>query len=174
MRWARGRRRFISTPQGQRPKRFISTPQGSSADSAPQEQHPSRAVPHKASALQGQGPKRAAPHKGSAPRGHRPTRVAPHKGSTPQGQRPTRTAPHEGSTPQRQPVPFFFQGFLRPISGFHEIENDAFHGHFTGYFLNFTTWCSSKQSSSRTLESRPDTGLRPTRAVLLCLIIACL
>ena len=28
--------------------------------------------------------------------------------------------------------PFFFHGFLRPISRAREIENDAFHGHFTG------------------------------------------
>ena len=31
--------------------------------------------------------------------------------------------------------PFFFHGFLRPISGAREIENDAFHsihGHFKG------------------------------------------
>ena len=30
------------------------------------------------------------------------------------------------------PGPFFFHGFLRPISRAREIENDAFHGHFTG------------------------------------------
>ena len=66
--------------------------------------------------------------------------------------------------------PFFFHGFLRPISRAREIENDAFHGHFTGYFLNFTTFSRGfhlnkhKQSSSRTLESQAlsDTGLRPT------------
>ena len=28
--------------------------------------------------------------------------------------------------------PFFFHGFLRAISRAREIENDAFHGHFTG------------------------------------------
>ena len=28
--------------------------------------------------------------------------------------------------------PFFFHGFLRPISRAREIENDEFHGHFTG------------------------------------------
>ena len=28
--------------------------------------------------------------------------------------------------------PFFFHGFLRPISRAREIENDAFHGYFTG------------------------------------------
>ena len=28
--------------------------------------------------------------------------------------------------------PFFFHGFSRPISRAREIENDAFHGHFTG------------------------------------------
>ena len=28
--------------------------------------------------------------------------------------------------------PFFFHGFLRSISRAREIENDAFHGHFTG------------------------------------------
>ena len=45
------------------------------------------------------------------------------------------------------PGPFFFHGFLRLISRAREIENDAFHGliiqfhgHFTGYFLNFTTF----------------------------------
>ena len=45
-----------------------------------------------------------------------------------------------------------------------------FHGHFTGYFLNFTTFSRGfhrnkhKQGSSRTLESQAlsDTGLRPT------------
>ena len=31
-----------------------------------------------------------------------------------------------------QPGPFFFHGFLRLISRAREIENDAFHGHFTG------------------------------------------
>ena len=31
-----------------------------------------------------------------------------------------------------EPGPFFFHGFLRPISRAREIENDAFHGHFTG------------------------------------------
>ena len=33
---------------------------------------------------------------------------------------------------ERAPGPFFFHGFLRPISRAREIENDAFHGHFTG------------------------------------------
>ena len=28
--------------------------------------------------------------------------------------------------------PFFFHGFLSPISRAREIENDEFHGHFTG------------------------------------------
>ena len=38
-----------------------------------------------------------------------------------------------------KPGPFFFHGFLRPVSRAREIENDAFHGliiqfhgHFTG------------------------------------------
>ena len=31
----------------------------------------------------------------------------------------------------RPPGPFFFHGFLRPVSRAREIENDAFHGHFT-------------------------------------------
>ena len=76
-----------------------------------------------------------------------------------------------------KPGPFFFHGFLRPVSRAREIENDAFHGlfiqfhgHFTGYFLNFTTFSRGfhrnkhKQSSPRTLESQAlsDTGLRPT------------
>ena len=34
--------------------------------------------------------------------------------------------------PQCNTGPFFFHGFLRPISRAREIENDAFHGHFTG------------------------------------------
>ena len=31
-----------------------------------------------------------------------------------------------------QAGPFFFHGFLTPISRAREIENDEFHGHFTG------------------------------------------
>ena len=31
-----------------------------------------------------------------------------------------------------QAGPFFFHGFLRQISRAREIENDEFHGHFTG------------------------------------------
>ena len=98
----------------------------------------------------------------------------------------------------RESRALLFHGFL--ISRAREIENDAFHGHFTGisrafhglilkfhghftgYFLNFKTFSrcfhrnKHKQSSSRTLESRTSSdtgmhaGLRPTRAVLLGLI----
>ena len=37
-----------------------------------------------------------------------------------------------GGVKKLNPGPFFFHGFLRPISRAREIENDAFHGHFTG------------------------------------------
>ena len=75
-----------------------------------------------------------------------------------------------------KPGPFFFHGFLRPVSRAREIENDAFHGlfiqfhgHFTGYFLNFTTFSYSGKPGL--VRHWPETYY--TRAVLLGLIIDC-
>ena len=78
----------------------------------------------------------------------------------------------------RIPGPFFFHGFLRPISRACEIEHDAFHGlilKFHRLIFKFHDVFTDKQSSAHVLwkagpRQTSDTGklgLRPTRAVLL-------
>ena len=48
------------------------------------------------------------------------------------GLNPVKIFDLENSSSRFGTGPFFFHGFLRPISRAREIENDAFHGHFTG------------------------------------------